>query len=227
VPKYNFKGLLSFWHAGAYGFAEFLSVQDTTRAKDELDGIMLGGNQLRCRRPTDYSPLPDYLKNYIVGEPDPPMPEDFELSKYPHIFGVQQPEKPKKPARIKEMPLPGRGDLRKQLRKIKSSGREITPEHSLSKVFRIKNMLTREVIESDKPLKIALRTIRKFLGSVGKVESVVVPRMGELRNDSGVGNVYVQYKSEVSVDDFEKTFQERKLNVEVFNERKFGLMELD
>jgi len=204
-----------------------LSVRDTTRAKQELDGMILAGQKLRCRRPTDYLPLPDYLSDYCIGEPNPPMPEDFDLSQYPHIFGVQQPVKPKEPVKIKEMPIPGRGDLKKQLKKLRSAGGGKKVEVRLSKVWRIGNMITDNMIASEKTLKTALRMVRNFLGSVGEIESLIIPRKGELENDLGVGNVYVKYASNVDLEKIEKEFDKRKLTVEDFDETKFALMELD
>ena len=202
-------------------------MKDTTRAKTELDGMILGGQRLRCRRPTDYSPLPHYLRNYVVGEPNPPMPEDFDLSQYPHIFGIQQSAQPTKPVKIKEMPLPGRGDLKEQLQKIRSTGRGNKVDVHLSKVLRIGNMITDRMIASDKTHKTALRMIRNFLSSAGQIESLIIPRQGELQNDLGVGNVYVQFASSVDKGKIKKEFDNRKLNVEDFDESKFALMELD
>lgn len=227
VPKYRYKGIISFWHGGAYGFVEFLSVRDTTRAKKELDGIMLAGQRLRCRRATDYTPLPEYLSDYVVGEPNPPMPEDFDLSQYPHIFGVQQAEQPKEPVKVKEMPLPGRGDLKKQLQKLRSAGGGKKGHGQLSKVLRIGNLITDSMIASDKSLKTALRIVRNFLGSVGEIDSLIIPRKGELNNDLGVGNAYVMYSGKVDINKVKKEFDNRKLIVEVFDETKFALMELD
>jgi len=64
--------VLSVWlqTEGTFCFVEFRSVADTTNCMSLLQGITLGGRQLRVGRPAgDYKPPPPGLENYVVGFP--------------------------------------------------------------------------------------------------------------------------------------------------------------
>lgn len=242
IRTYKYKGVLSFWIAPekTYGFCEFVSVKDADRATVELNGLMIGGRQLRCGRPTDYEPVPDYLSNYYVGGPIPRMPHDFDIFKYMHIFGgtpnQPSPEAKKKvrPIKPKEMPIPGRGSLKAQLRSIKRSKKKSKRGKKLesSRAFRIEGMLRSTELVSTSTYKEILYGIRSYVSWFGDIEALYVPRKGELATDAGVGNVYVLYSklddSDATKDLMEKRlFEGRSLIVTYFDESKFSDMDLD
>jgi len=236
----KYRGVVSFWVAPekSFGFCEFASVTDADRASVELNGLMIGGKQIRCKRPSDYEPVPAYLKDYYVGGPDPYMPPGFDISKYKHIIGIKTrtPTELMKKVEVKEMPIPGRGSLRTQLKMLNSNVKKTeirrTRPHETSRGLRLKNMISGPQLLA--PLiayKEKLRAIRNYISQFGEIEALFVPRPGELATDAGVGNVYVLYAeiddSENAKEKMEKNgFLGQTLEVDYFEETKFATMQL-
>lgn len=237
VSDHKYKGLISFWIAPQknYGFCEFASVRDAHRAGFELNGLLIGGRMLRCGRPTDYEPVPEYLENYYVGGPNPRIPHDFDIAKYMHMFGVQNQQDPKvekRPVKIKEMPIPGRGSLRAQIKNMRSKKRpKRSRDSDCSRALRIEGMIRSTELSSTSTFKEVLQNIRSVVSQYGEIEALLVPRKGELASDSGVGKVYVLYED---IDDAEaamkkiekKLFDGRSLTVEFFEESSFKSIDL-
>jgi len=255
VPKQGYKGLVSFWKAPekTFGFCEFISVEDAAKAAVEMNGLMFGGRQLRCGRPTDYEPAPEHLSEYFVGGPDPPIPSDFEINKFLHVLGGSVVAAKPMAARpgsaqaavtkkvIKEMPLPSRGGLQAQLKAMKTSQKAKNRRKSKTahmedskRALRIHGMLKAKETSNQSAYKDIMGKIRKFLASFGQIEALFAPRPGDIKKDEGVGNVYVLY---AQLDDAEsayekieqgrKSFLSRALSVDYFNETKFVTLELD
>jgi len=193
---------------------------------------------MRCGRPTDYEPVPEYLENYYVGGPNPRMPKDFDIMKYMHMFGVQNQPSPKeekpRPVKVKEMPIPGRGSLKAQLKNLRSrkKSKRNRREFGCSRALRIEGMIRSTELTSVSTYKDVLHSIRSFVSRFGEIEALIVPRKGELATDAGVGNVYVLYEAldnaEVARKKIKKKlFEGHTLAVDYFEEAKFQTMDLD
>jgi len=78
--------IISCWMAPdkTYSFVEFRGVQDAENARKTLarNGVKLKQRILTFGRPRDFKPSPPHLEGYVVGGPDPPLPEDMDVSAY-------------------------------------------------------------------------------------------------------------------------------------------------
>jgi hypothetical protein len=61
--------VVSIWlspEGGTFCFVELRSVRDCTQAIEALQGISLGGRELKIGRPSEYEPIPDYLADFEI-----------------------------------------------------------------------------------------------------------------------------------------------------------------
>lgn len=223
--------VLSVWMSseGTFCFVELRSVKDCTLALGSLQGLVLGGRQLRIGRPADYKPPPPNLEDYIVGPP--PGVNPFQQT-------VQQPTGFLDPL-ISSM---GLGDMASgvlaAVQNFQAAQLHAKLKPLPSKVICLKNMVTpQELVDDEEYLDIEL-DVKEECVKFGPIHSMEMPRPkkkigpdGKVAVDEsvkvpGVGLLFIKFVESAAagraVDDLDgRMFNDNRVEATYFPEDKY------
>jgi len=197
-------------------FLEMRSVADAAAVLNVLQGVTLGGRQLRVGRPADFKSAPPHLANYSVplGAEEAKSPAGSSnngSSVIPPNLGPSLP--------LTGVPLLG------PLIPLKTT-----------KVVMLSNILEVEDLVDDSEYEDIVLDMKDECGKFGALEEVVIPRpnkdpkQGELENErvtKGVGKVFLRYQTteaaEAAVRGLHgRSFNDKRVEATFFAEDKFA-----
>lgn len=224
-------------------FVEFKCVRDSDTAIQNMQSFRTpNGRELRVGRPKHYKEVPEFMKDFILGEKIPKIPRDFDIEGVYRVRQLEQAAKPVDSSRPfqyfhdfgdrnnhnnsnNEETEADRRYLDKRIRQLplpgKGSFQAQTSNPDATRVIVLENRLFVTELASENSHRSLVSEIKQECKKFGSVLKVKVPNKGRSE-----GCVFVKYKSidfavkaKEGIND--KLFSGRQIKVAFFDEDRF------